>query len=58
MNNAGAGLTKGESADALIGVNFHGAKNVTDFFVDLMDEGSKVVNVGSSMGPHFVQGIH
>lgn len=52
VNNAGAGLAHGVSAQTIVDVNLYGAKRVGDAFVPLLSptEG-RVVNVGSGIGP-------
>jgi len=52
VNNAGAGLAHGVTADTIVDTNLHGVKSVCDAFVPLLSPSEgRVVNVGSGIGP-------
>ncbi len=64
VNNAGvaAGLVDeevtSENLQKCLGVNLYGLKNVTDEFIELVNDGGRIVNVTSASGPSFVNTCH
>jgi len=52
VNNAGAGLAHGVDTGPILDVNLYGVKRVCDAIVPLLGpKGSRIVNVGSGIGP-------
>jgi NAD(P)-dependent dehydrogenase (short-subunit alcohol dehydrogenase family) len=49
-NNAGVGLSTGAPDEEILAANFYGPKRVTDAFVDMIEEGGRIVVTSSSAG--------
>ena len=58
VNNAGTGLAHGTVDKELFNTNVYGPKRVYENFISLMDpEKGRIVNMGSGVGPGFVNNI-
>lgn len=56
VNNAGTGLAHNVDTRTTVNTNLYGPKRVVEAFLPLLQEGGRVVNVGSGAGPSFIRG--
>jgi NAD(P)-dependent dehydrogenase (short-subunit alcohol dehydrogenase family) len=54
VNNAGCGLSHGVPADEINDVNLYGTKTMVDAFLPMIQEGGRIINVGSGAGPSWL----
>jgi carbonyl reductase 1 len=57
VNNAGVGLQPGVTREMLLATNYHGVVRVTAAFLPLLQQGGRIVNVGSGSGPTYVKAL-